>query len=119
VRAAIDAATADAESPAQALLLGVDAYLDAMSERGRTRLLLIEGPAVLGPAEVEALDARHAAAALKQGLRAALRRDDAFTTALAGMVSAAFDRAALAVADGADAAAARKAMRWIIERLVG
>jgi AcrR family transcriptional regulator len=119
VRDAIDAAASDAATPAQALLRGADAYLDAMAERGRTRLLLVEGPAVLGPAEVEALDARHFASSLEEGLRAALRRDRVFTAGLARLVSAAFDRAALDIASGTDPATARKAMRWLVERLVG
>lgn len=117
VRAAIDTAAAPAASPHDALRQGADAYLAAMAQRGRTRLLLIEGPAVLGPAEAAVLDAGHAAAALKQGLRAALRRDDAFTAALSSLLSAAFDRAALDIDAGADAVSTRKAMRWLIERL--
>ena len=119
VRAAIEEAAAPATSPAAALRLGADAYLAAMAERGRTRLLLVEGPAALGPAEMNALDASHAAAALKQGLRAALRRDDAFTSALSRLLSSAFDRAALDIDAGADPAVTRKAMRWLIGRLLG
>ncbi len=119
VRHAIDAASSDAATPEQGLLRGADAYLDAMAERGRTRLMLVEAPAVLGTAELEALDARHFASALQQGLRATLKRDTGFTTALARLVSSAFDRAALDIAAGADPAAARQAMRWLVKRLVG
>jgi AcrR family transcriptional regulator len=118
VRAAIDSAAAPAASAQDALRLGADAYLAAMAERGRTRLLLVEGPAVLGLAETAALDAGHAAAALEQGLRAALRRDEAFTAALSNLLSATFDRAALDIDAGADPAATRKALRWVIERLL-
>ena len=118
VRAAIDDAASHATSAQDALRLGADAYLAAMAERGRTRLLLVEGPAVLGAAETAALDASHAAAALRQGLRAALRRDESFIAALSNLVSAAFDRAALDIDAGADPAATRKAMRWVIERLL-
>jgi hypothetical protein len=105
-------------TPRQAMLKGADAYLAAMAERGRTRLLLIDGPAVLGAAEVEAIDAALAGSALYGGLKAALGRDPAFTAALAALLSAAFDRAALEQARG-DAAGARKAMRWLVERVVG
>lgn len=90
-----------------------------MAERGRTRLLLVEAPAVLGIDELEALDGRHFAPALQQGLRATLRRDAGFTTALARLVASAFDRAALDIAAGADPAAARQAMRWLVKRLAG
>ena len=117
VRDAIDAATPAAATPRQALLRGADAYLAAMAERGRTRLLLIDGPAVLGAAEVEALDAALAGAALHDGLKAALGRDPGFTSELAALLSAAFDRAALDQARGVTAA--RKAMRWLVERVVG
>lgn len=117
VREAIDNAAAPAATSArQALRAGADAYLAAMAERGRTRLLLIDGPAVLGP-EAQAIDNAQAGAALRDGLKAALRRDAAFTAALASLLSAAFDRAALDQALG-DAAAARKAMRWLLERVV-
>lgn len=119
VRTSIEEAADAAASPVEALLRGADAYLDAMAQRGRVRLLLIEGPAVLGPAEVQALDARHFAGPLELGLRAALRRDPAFIAALARLVSAAFDRAVIEIESGADPTATRKAMRWIIERLVG
>jgi AcrR family transcriptional regulator len=118
VRDAIEAATPSAATPRQALLKGADAYLSAMAERGRTRLLLVDGPAVLGAAEVEAIDAALAGASLHAGLKAQLGRDNAFTAALAALLSAAFDRAALDQAHG-DAAAARKAMRWLLERVVG
>lgn len=118
VRDAIEAATPAAVTPRQALLKGADAYLAAMAERGRTRLLLVDGPAVLGAAQVEAIDAAQAGSSLYDGLKAALGRDAAFTSALAALLSAAFDRAALDQARG-DAAAARKAMRWLVERVVG
>lgn len=85
-RTAADPGTAAAERPdapdisdapdapdARAMLVeGARAYLDAMGEPGRTRLLLVDAPAVLGPAEADALDARHARRTLREGLGAAL-----------------------------------------------
>ncbi len=77
--AAPDPGTAAPERPAaevrdaRAMLVeGARAYLDAMGEPGRTRLLLVDAPAVLGPAEADALDARHARRTLREGLGAAL-----------------------------------------------
>ncbi|HZF79812.1 MAG TPA: TetR/AcrR family transcriptional regulator, partial [Rubrivivax sp.] len=116
VREAIEAAAPAATSTNLALRAGADAYLAAMAERGRTRLLLIDGPAVLGP-EAEAIDNAHAGEALRDGLKAVLRRDAAFTSALASLLSAAFDRAARDQALG-DATAARKAMRWLLDRVI-
>ncbi len=118
VSAAIDAASAGANSPAEALLLGADAYLDAMVQRGRTRLLLLDGPAVLGPSEMAELDMAHAAGALSLGLQQALRREPGFTAALSRLVSAAFDRAALDIDAGADPGSTREAMRWLLRRLL-
>ncbi|MDQ8042630.1 helix-turn-helix domain-containing protein [Cellulosimicrobium sp. XJ-DQ-B-000] len=62
----------DAPDARAMLVEGARAYLDAMGEPGRTRLLLVDAPAVLGPAEADALDARHARRTLREGLGAAL-----------------------------------------------
>ena len=37
---------------------------------GRTRLLLLDGPAVLGRAEMDAIDDRHGSRTLREGLAA-------------------------------------------------
>ena len=59
-------------SPIDALVEGSSAYLDAMRVPGRTRLLLIEGPSVLGQAEMKTLDEENAARTLRSGLEAAI-----------------------------------------------
>ena len=46
----------EAGSAREALLIGASAYFDAMVEPGRTRLLLLEAPAVLGLESVVAID---------------------------------------------------------------
>ncbi|MCM3606073.1 TetR/AcrR family transcriptional regulator [Cupriavidus pauculus] len=104
-----------------ALIAGSLAYLKAMRVPGRTQLLLIDGPAVLGAAEIFALDARHAGRTLREGLRAAVGHglaDDAPADALAALLSAAFDRAALEIAAGADAASFEAAIVGLIDRTV-
>ncbi|WP_083259585.1 TetR/AcrR family transcriptional regulator [Cellulosimicrobium cellulans] len=81
------------------LVAGAAAYLDAMAVPGRTRLLLLDAPAVLGAAEADAVDARHARRTLRAGLQETLgdrASDDARLDALTLLLSAAFDRAALA-----------------------
>lgn len=119
VQAEVEAAAPAGASTREQLLRGSDAYLQAMTTRGRTRLLLVQAPAVLGADEVAALDEANAGASLRQGLAAALpRRDAAFVRALAALLGAAFDRAARDIDAGADAVATRKAMRWLIERVV-
>ena len=99
----IDAAAMGAQ-PDDALEAGTRAFFAAMSKAGRVRLLLVDAIAVLGPAEVDAIDAGSGRATLVTGLQAALPdvADDEIG-ALATMLSSAFDRAAMAVAEGADA----------------
>ncbi len=98
----IDAA-AKAGAASDALEAGTRAYFAAMSVPGRVRLLLVDAIAVLGPAEVDDIDAGAGRATLVTGLSTALPLvDDAEIGALATVLSSAFDRAAMAVADGAD-----------------
>lgn len=120
VAADIEAAAPEQLSPREALLEGSKAYLNAMTAPGRTRLLLIDGPAVLGMEEIMALDDTTSAASLRQGLeRAGVGRDEASLDALTPLLSAAFDRAALAIDAGADAEETRIAMLWLLERALG
>lgn len=134
------AAPAEEDTPAAArrqLAAGATAYLDAMAVPGRTRLLLVDAPAVLGAAAADDLDARHARRTLREGLQAAMRADapgagvrgadvpgadgpgarelDALTL----LLSAAFDRAALASDDGGGPGrdALRRAVTELVERV--
>lgn len=117
VAAGIEAAAEPAaERPLDALLAGSRAYLDAMAAPGRTRLLLIEAPAVLGLAETRALDEAHAARTLREGLAEAGIAEGA--EALGDLVSAAFDRAALAIDAGGDRAVYEASLSLLIRRLV-
>ena len=120
VAADIEAATPDKLTPRKALLTGSEAYLDAMRVPGRTRLLLIDGPAVLGMAEIVAMDDANAAHSLREGLaKAGVGKGKASVDALARLLSAAFDRAALEIDGGADAGEVRKAMRWLLVQTLG
>lgn len=106
--------------PADALAAGTAAYLDAMAEPGRTRLLLVEGPAAFGPEEMRALDEATSAATLVEGLRELGTVPDTVSVdALAGLVSAAFDRAALAIDAGADPGEQTAALRWLLDLIAG
>lgn len=117
VAADIEAATPRQLTPREALLQGSKAYLDAMAAPGRTRLLLIEGPAVLGLEEVMAIDAATSANSLRQGLEnARLGKGEVSLDALARLLSAAFDRAALEIDAGANAHEIHSAMRWLLEQ---
>lgn len=103
VAAAIEQAAPPGMPALAALRAGAEAYLHAMGVPGRTRLLLIDGPAVLGREGMDRLEARHGNRTLREGLEAAMATGvltplplDALTTLLAAM----FDRAALAIAQG-------------------
>lgn len=117
----IEAAARPSPDAAEALARGAVAYLQAMTVPGRTRLLLIDGPAVLGQAEMAALDAENAEGSLAAGLAGAMagREDPALPAETAALLlSAAFDRAALAIDAGADRATITAAMVRILERVV-
>lgn len=106
VAAEIDHASPPSLSARDALIAGSDAYLEAMRAPGRTRLLLLDGPAVLGRAAMDEIDNRHGNRSLREGLVAAMRAQ-AMTRlpaeALTALLAAAFDRAALAIEAGAPA----------------
>ncbi len=129
----IEQAAPDALPVRAALIAGSEGYLAAMTVPGRTRLLLIDGPAVLGTEAMFALDAAHAGRTLREGLAMVVGHGLPSGTpvdALAALLSAAFDRTALAIASGADAdaflrgddrhdrthggAIVKRAWRWLV-----
>ena len=119
VTADILTATPDGLPPREALIAGSEAYLDAMTVPGRTRLLLIDGPAVLGRAEMLAMDEDNAADTLREGLLAAVTGANKVSVdALSGLLSAAFDRAALDIDSGAHVAEVRAALLWMLHRML-
>lgn len=113
----IESSSIDTTSPLEGFLSGADAYFSAMSEPGRTRLLLLDGPSVLGHAEMARIDSRTGGEELRKGLANALP-DDAPLQALSTVLSAAFDSAALAIADGAEPEEYRTAIRFLYTRLL-
>ncbi|MEQ8296979.1 MAG: helix-turn-helix domain-containing protein [Nitratireductor sp.] len=106
VAAEIETAASGDMPVREALIAGGRAFLGAMREPGRTRLLLLDGPAVLGRAQMDAIDAEIGAMrSLREGLAAAMAARalrpmplDAVTL----LLSSAYDRAALAVEAGAE-----------------
>jgi AcrR family transcriptional regulator len=106
--------------PLEALIAGSDAYLEAMRAPGRTRLLLLDGPAVLGRAAMDEIDGRHGSRTLREGLIAAMRAGAIAKLppdALTSLLGAAFDRAALAIDGGAPAKDHRKVLMALLEGL--
>ncbi|MEM9344351.1 MAG: helix-turn-helix domain-containing protein [Pseudomonadota bacterium] len=94
------------------------AFFAAMKAPGRARILLIDGIAVLGAAEMNDIDAGNGRASLHAGL-AALCPDKApeEVEALAKVLSAAYDRAALEISEGADEAPFIRAFEALFEGL--
>jgi len=90
------------DRPIDALLAGAEAYFSSMGQPGRARLLLLEAPSVLSPAQVMVLSERAGAQALNEGLTQLLgsAHEPAPLHELTVLLSAAFDRAALAIAQG-------------------
>lgn len=100
----IEAGAADAGSPLAALAQGSRAYLTAMNAAGRLRLMLLDGPAVLGPETMRQIDLTTGGRELRLGIAAALGPDVplARIDALADLLSAMFERAVIAGSSGAD-----------------
>ncbi len=112
---AADLAKVGREDPLQSLLDGAEAYFRAMAVPGRVRLLLIEGPAVLGPDVMAEISGGRDAAELRAGLEALGCESD--LDAVTDMLSAAFDRAALEVAGGGRIEAYRAGLERMLHGL--
>ncbi len=115
VAAEIEAVDTIGLSPEAALLKGGEAFLTAMRAPGRTRLLLVEAPAILPPERLAEIDAATGGRTLEDGLRAA-GVDQAGP--LSALLSAAFDRTALAIDQGAPREVWKSALHRLIKGLV-
>lgn len=97
ITAGIDAASDDLGDPVAAIRAGGEAFLEGMRDPGRRRILLVDGPAVLGAQAMREIDARHAGRTLVEGIQAAIdagRLRPLPAGPLAALLNAAFDRAA-------------------------
>ncbi len=121
VATSIEQATSGDLSARQALKVGAHAYFDAMREPGRIRLLLLDGPAVLGKREMMAIDVANAQRTLEEGIAEAMAPATVSAerlSAMASLLSAAFDRAALDIADGASSEVYAETIGTLIDRMV-
>ena len=117
----IETAAPDDMDARAALVTGSKAYLEAMQAPGRTRLLLLDGPAVLGRAGMDEIDGRHGTRTLREGLAIAMRAGAIHKLPLAALTSqlaAAFDRAALAVDAGSPLADQMQVITALIDGLM-
>jgi AcrR family transcriptional regulator len=97
VAAEIEAADFTGLEPVDALIRGGQTFLSAMKVPGRARLMLIEAPAVLSPQVLAEIDQATGGGTLQGALQAAGVVEAGPMSAL---LSAAFDRAALAIERG-------------------
>lgn len=115
VRADIEEMSKDMDRAEDAMRAGTSAFFRAMAREGRARILLIDGPAALGVHEMDDIHASRARASLAEGLRALLPgASDLRIETLAITLSAAFDRAALAISEGEPAQAYEDALMELI-----
>jgi len=117
----INAGAAGPVSAFDALLDGANAYFAAMAKPGRAQLLLMEGPTVLGIETMAQIDAQSGGSTLLDGLTQALGDQHAGSLPLpelADVLSAAFDRAALAIARGAPAKPYQALFHELLTRLL-
>lgn len=120
VAAEIERTAPLSRSPVAALVRGGEEFLAAMREPGRVRLLLLDGPAVLGRASMDEIDMRHGGRTLREGLQEAMaagKLRKLHLDAAAALLSAAYDRAALAIDAGADPRDYKRALADLIEGL--
>lgn len=121
IAADIDAKTDTSMSAFDSLVIGGEAYLDAMAEPGRAQLLLLDGPAILGSEAVAAIHAKHGDAQLEEGLAFAMKEGaiaDLPLGPLTQLFSAMFDRAALAIAAGESMQVYKRTLRGLIGQVV-
>lgn len=117
----INRRSADQGNALAALTFGAAAYFEAMQVPGRAKLLLIEGPSALGLEEIRRIDRETGGQTLAEGLAQALPNHAPRSTPIpemADVLSAAFDRAAIAIADGADPAEYSRAIEVLLKALI-
>jgi len=109
------------EDPWDALVGGIDAFLDACATAEVQRILLVDGPAVLGWDVWRAIDADYGLGLLEDSLARAIdagRLPPQPTRAAAHVLLGALDEAAMVVARADDPLAARAEMGQTVHRLL-
>ena len=120
VESSIEAAHAPSSLARDELEVGTRAYFEAMSVAGRAMLLLVAAPAALGTKASAELTHGIGMTQLRDGLSAALTDAEADEIdAMTDVLSAAFDRAVVAIAEGADVEAYVQAMLRVVRKVSG
>jgi AcrR family transcriptional regulator len=114
-------AAARTDDPLDRIQRGFDAFLDACLEPAVQRIILIEGPSVLGWDEWQAIDARYMFGLIDAGLRQAIEAgaiDEQPTEPLAHLLLGAASQAGLTVARDRHPRRARAATGESLRRLI-
>jgi AcrR family transcriptional regulator len=111
--AASERAAAGATGPVEFLARGFESFLDAVMQPDLQQILIVDGPAVLGPVRFTELDDRYAVAAIVMALRAAvssgeLQVEDPDT--VARLLLGALTRGAMLIASAPEPARTRDAV---------
>ena len=117
IEATASATMARTDDSVDILVAAGNAFLDAMRDLGRRRILLVDGPAVLGPGTMREINDRHTGRTLRAGIAAAIACGDFRdmpVDAVADLLDAAYDRAALVEGDDRDH---RVAIRAVLDGL--
>lgn len=95
-----------AGEPVEAVIAGCQAFVAVASDEQLRRIILVDGPAVLGWAKWRQIDGEFGLGSLKEGLEVLEGRPDLDLEVTAHLISGALNEAALYVADSHDPAAA-------------
>jgi hypothetical protein len=109
------------DDPWEALSRGCDAFLDVAANPEVQRIMLIDGPAVLGWDVWRAIDADYGLGVIERALQHAIDAGVALpasTDAVARVLTGALDEAAMVVARADDPDAARDEMGRTVHRLL-
>jgi AcrR family transcriptional regulator len=109
-------------TPYDGLVRGCEAFLDAVLKEGVARIVLVDGPRVLGWKSWRDIDVATGGHSLRQGLEAAMKAGQIIrldTDALATLISGALNEAALMCVEAAPSADRRAAVRKSMRRLLG
>lgn len=120
VTAQIDERSMDELSALDALKQGADAFIDAMASDGRTKLILIEAPNILGRDKLLDIEERHTRRSLKIGVSEAMTAGQLIPLpldALIEILSSIFDSAALNIEAGMPADDITRVVHGIIDGL--
>ena len=108
--------------PMQALKRGADAFIITMAQTGRTQLILVEAPSVLGRTELLKIEDKYTRLTLKQGLLAAMENGNIENLPLPPLLevlSAMFDSAALSIDAGMPKQQVLDVVHRVIDGLAG